>query len=257
MLLTWSIKIYCFWLRYFKSISFYNYYFIYKHRRCVLVMESHFKSFSTKTTSKSQSGNIFPSCFQKSTKNLMSQNIVVHDVLGKRKIPYNQIQKGCRNIGVLDQLEKKSKSVFGVICDKEKLTSEEAMKVLKFDHSVSEKNEEFLNRFLQKCWECKFQQFWLFVTASKQRWFQINCQGGQFKWHFCSRLCIHYSIAIAQYLQGFWSCFIVIAEQFYIFKVIHLCIKKRINVMVFSSSCTSNCSLIWSIYIGHYLFFVT
>ena len=64
---------------------------------------------------------------------------------------------------------------------KEKLTSEEAMKVLKFDHSVSEKNEEFLSRFLQDCWECKFQQFWLFVIASKQRWFQINFQRGQFK----------------------------------------------------------------------------
>ena len=111
----------------------------------------------------------------------ITEHILVHDVLGKRKIPYNQIQKRCKNLGVLDQLEKKSKSVFGVICDKEKLTSEEAMKVLKFDHSVSEKNEEFLNCFLQKCWECKFQQFWQFVTASKQRWFQINCQGGQFK----------------------------------------------------------------------------
>ena len=51
---------------------------------------------------------------------------------------------------------------------KEKLTSEEVMKVLKFDNGVSEKNKEFLNRFLQKCSECKLQQFLLFVTASKQ-----------------------------------------------------------------------------------------
>ena len=45
----------------------------------------------------------------------------MHDVLGKRKIPYNQIQKGCRNIGVLDQLEKNSESVFRVFCDKREI----------------------------------------------------------------------------------------------------------------------------------------
>ena len=39
------------------------------------------------------------------------------------------------------------------------------MKVLKFENSVSEKNKEFFNRFLQKCSECKLQQFLLFVTA--------------------------------------------------------------------------------------------
>ena len=48
---------------------------------------------------------------------------------------------------------------------KEKFTSEEVMKVLKFENSVSEKNKEFFNRFLQKCSECKLQQFLLFVTA--------------------------------------------------------------------------------------------
>ena len=42
------------------------------------------------------------------------------------------------------------------------------MKVMKYDKSVSEKKQDFLNRFLQRCLECKLQQFLLFVTASKQ-----------------------------------------------------------------------------------------
>ena len=42
------------------------------------------------------------------------------------------------------------------------------MKVMKYDKSVSEKNKDFLNRFLQRCSGCKLQQFLLFVTASKQ-----------------------------------------------------------------------------------------
>ena len=131
-------------------------------------MGSHFKSFSTKITSKIQSGNIFSSCFQKSTKNLISQNLIVHDVLGKRKISYDQIRKGLKNLGVLDQLEKNPDLFFELFVTKEKLTFEEVVKVLKFDNGVSEKNKEFLNRFLQKCSECKLQQFLLFVTASKQ-----------------------------------------------------------------------------------------
>ena len=69
-------------------------------------MESHFKSFSTKITSKIQRANVFSSCFQKSTKNLISQNLIVHDILGKRKISDDQIRKGLKNLGVLDQLEK-------------------------------------------------------------------------------------------------------------------------------------------------------
>ena len=73
---------------------------------CVLVMESHFKSFSTKITSKVQSANAFSSCFQKSTKNLISQNLIVHDVLRKRKISDDQIRKRLKNLGILDQLEK-------------------------------------------------------------------------------------------------------------------------------------------------------
>ena len=46
--------------------------------------------------------------------------------------------------------------------------------------------------------------------------FKNNCQRGQFKRHFWSHLCIHYSIAIVQYLRGFWSCFIVVDEQFHV-----------------------------------------
>ena len=46
--------------------------------------------------------------------------------------------------------------------------------------------------------------------------FKNNCQRGQLKRHFCSHLCIHYSIAIVQYLRGFWSCFIVVDEQFHV-----------------------------------------
>ena len=41
-----------------------------------------------------------------------------------------------------------------------------------------------------------------------------NRQRGQFKRHFWSHLYIFYSIAIVQYLRGFWGCFIVIPEQF-------------------------------------------
>ena len=99
---------------------------------------------------------------------MILQDLIVHDVLGKRKISYDQIRKGLRYLGVLDQLEKKPNLFSELFVTKEKLTSEEVMKVLKFENSVSEKNKEFFNRFLQKCSECKLQQFLLFVTASKK-----------------------------------------------------------------------------------------
>ena len=131
-------------------------------------MKSLFKSFSTKVTSKIQSANVFSSCFQKSTKNLISQNLIVHDIIGKRKISYDQIRKGLKNLGVLDQLDKNPDLFSELFLTNEKLTSEEVMKVMKYDNSVSEKNKDFLNRFLQKCSGCKLQQFLLFVAASKQ-----------------------------------------------------------------------------------------
>ena len=99
---------------------------------------------------------------------MVSQNLIVHDILGKRKISYDQIRKGLKNLGVLDQLEKNPDLFSELFLTKEKLTSEEVMKVMKYDNSVSEKNKDFLNRFLQRCSECKLQQFLLFVTASKQ-----------------------------------------------------------------------------------------
>ena len=115
-----------------------------------------------------QKFNVFSPCFKKSTKNLISQNLIVYDVLGKRKISYDQIRKGLKNLGVLNQLERNPDLFSELFVTKEKLTSEEVMKVLKFDNDVSEKNKEFLNRFLQKCSESKLQEFLLFVTASKQ-----------------------------------------------------------------------------------------
>ena len=154
MFFIWSIKIYCCWLRYLKSTSFTNTISSSSIPECVLVMKSLFKSFSTKVTSKIQSANVFSSCFQKSTKNLISQNLIVYDILGKRKISYDQIRKGLKNLGVLDQLEKTQICFLSYLWQK-KLTSEEVMKVLKYDNDVSEKNKEFLNGFLQKCSECK------------------------------------------------------------------------------------------------------
>ena len=153
-------------MRYSKVLVFTNTISTGSIAECLLVVESHFKSFSTKTTSKIQIGNVF-SCFQKSTKNLISQNLIVYDVPGKRRISYDQIRKGLKNLGVLDQLEKYPDLFSELFVTNEKLTSEEVMKVLKFDNDVSEKKKEFLNRFLQKCSECKLQDF-LFVTASKQ-----------------------------------------------------------------------------------------
>ena len=86
---------------------------------------------------------------------MVSQNLIVHDILGKRKISYDQIRKGLKNLGVLDQLEKNPDLFSELFLTKEKLTSEEVMKMMKYDNSVSEKNTEFLKRFLQKCSECK------------------------------------------------------------------------------------------------------
>ena len=99
---------------------------------------------------------------------MVSQNLIVHDILGKRKISYDQIRKGLKNLGVLDQLEKNPDLFSELFLTKEKLTSEEVMKVMKYDNSVSEKNKDFLNHFLQKRSEWKLYQFLLFVTASKQ-----------------------------------------------------------------------------------------
>ena len=92
----------------------------------------------------------------------------MHDILGKRKISYDQIRKGLKNLGVLDQLEKNPDLFSELFLTKEKLTSEEVMKVMKYGNSVSEKNKDFLNRFLRRCSEYKLQQFLLFVTASKK-----------------------------------------------------------------------------------------
>ena len=131
-------------------------------------MDSHFKSFSTKVTLKIQSANVFSSFFQKYTKNLISQNLIVYDILAKQKISHDQIHKGLKNLGVLDQLEKNQDLFSELFLTNEKLASEEVMKVMKYDNSVSEKNKDFLNRFLQNCSGCKLQQFLLFVTASKQ-----------------------------------------------------------------------------------------
>ena len=79
----------------------------------------------------------------------------MHDIPGKRKILYDQIRKGLKNLGVLDQLKKEPDLFSELFLTKEKLTSEEVMKMMKYDNSVSEKNTEFLKRFLQKCSECK------------------------------------------------------------------------------------------------------
>ena len=65
----------------------------------------------------------------------------MHDVLGKRKISYDQIRKGLKNLGVLDQLEKNPDLFFELFVTKEKLTSHEIVKVFKFDNGVSEKNK--------------------------------------------------------------------------------------------------------------------
>ena len=108
---------------------------------------SHFKSFSTKITSEIQCGNVFSSCFQKSTKNLISQNLIVHDILGKPKILYNQIRKGLKNLGVLDQLEKNPDLFSKLFLTKEKLTSEEVMKVMKYDIVVQKKIKTFSTAF--------------------------------------------------------------------------------------------------------------
>ena len=110
-------------------------------------MESHFKSFSTKITSKIQRANVFSSCFQKSTKNLISQNLIVHDILGKPKILYDQIRKGLKNLGVLDQLEKNPDLFSELFLTKEKLTSEEVMKVMKYDIVVQKKIKTFSTAF--------------------------------------------------------------------------------------------------------------
>ena len=63
----------------------------------------------------------------------------MHDILGKRKISYDQIRKGLKNLGVLDQLQKKPDLFSELFLTKEKFTSEEVMKVMKYDNSVSEK----------------------------------------------------------------------------------------------------------------------
>ena len=105
--------------------------------------------------------------------------------------------------------KKKKNLLSELFVTKEKFTSEEVMKVLKFENSVSEKNKEFFNRFLQKCSECKLQQFLLFVTAivfffkKATASFKNNRQRALFKRHFWSHLCIHYSIAIDQYSKNF------------------------------------------------------
>ena len=65
----------------------------------------------------------------------------MYNVLEKRKISYDQIRKGLKNFGVLDQLEKKTDLFSEFFVTKEKLTSEEVMKVLKFDNDVSEKSK--------------------------------------------------------------------------------------------------------------------
>ena len=105
---------------------------------CVLVVESHFKSFSTKITSKIQSGNVFFSCFH-----LISQNLIVHDVLRKYFVRPNR-QSGL-NLGVLDQLEKNPDLFSALFARKEKY--EEVVKVLKFDIGVSDKIKSFLTAF--------------------------------------------------------------------------------------------------------------
>ena len=62
---------------------------------------------------------------------MVSQNLIVHDILGKRKISYDQIRKGLKNLGVLDQLEKNPDLFSELFLTKEKLTSEEVMNVMK------------------------------------------------------------------------------------------------------------------------------
>ena len=121
----------------------------------VLVVESHFKSFSTKITSKIQSGNVFFSCFH-----LISQDLIVHNVLRKYFVRPNR-QRGL-NLGVLNQLGKNPDLLSVLFTRKDQ--HEEVVKVLQFDTGVSEKIKELLNRF-QKCTESKLQQYLLFVTA--------------------------------------------------------------------------------------------
>ena len=133
---------------------------------------SHFKSFSTKITSEIQCGNVFSSCFQKSTKNLISQNLIVHDILGKRKISYDQIRKGLKNLGVLDQLEKNLHLNSELFLTKEKLTSEEVMKVMKYDSSVSKQIRTFSTAFNKSVRNVNCSSFCLLQHQNNYRWFQ-------------------------------------------------------------------------------------
>ena len=78
---------------------------------------------------------------------MISQNLIVHDILGKRKISYDQIRKGLKNLGVLDQLEKNPDLFSELFLTKEKLTSEEVMKVMKYDIVVQKKIKTFSTAF--------------------------------------------------------------------------------------------------------------
>ena len=136
------------------------------------MMESYFKSFSTKITSKIQSANVFSSCFQKSTKNLISQNLIVHNILGKRKISHDQIRKGLKNLGVLDQLEKNPHLNSELFLTKEKLTLEEVTKVMKYDSSVSKQMRTFSTAFNKSVWNANCSSFCLLQHQNNYRWFQ-------------------------------------------------------------------------------------
>ena len=177
----------------------------------------------------------------------------MYDVLGKRKISYDQIRKGLKNLGVLDQLGKNPDLFSELFVTKEKLTSEEVMKVLKFDNDVSEKNKEFLNRFLQKCSESKLQEFLLFVTASKQL-------------PLVSKIIVKEDNSNA--IFGHTCVFTIVLPSFSTYedfevallsslKVIQLCVKKRIDLWCFQVAAPVIAFLFDVIYIGHYLFAVT
>ena len=54
---------------------------------------------------------------------------------------------------------KKPRSVFRVISDKREIDIRRSYESDEIRYSGSEKNKDFLNRFLKKCSECKLQQF--------------------------------------------------------------------------------------------------
>ena len=97
----------------------------------------------------------------------------MHDILGKRKLWYDQIRKGLKNLGVLDQLEKKPDLLSELFLAKEKLTSEEVMKVMKYDIVVQKKIKTFSTAFYKGARNANCSSFCrLLQHQNNYRWFQ-------------------------------------------------------------------------------------